>query len=425
LKTNLKFKAKRRSALELSHDRCAYGLAVARRLSAISLKANDESALKVADRLGRCASENNIFLGFGMTYEGRSFIGHGILWGCGLRLCPSCIARKRSKSRKRAFEVVDSAKLRVGENWRLITLTFPNLPNVELHTSLRILACSWDYFRKRKIYTENFGLGIKGYEFELGNKHNRELEKRAWSLKQDGFHSHIHLLAATRWIDKDSLREQWTDCVELAWAAFGIERSIDTKDGLAITNIKLVNKDVTIDKAVFEVCKYITKADSWMNLPDDELLNFAKACGEGFKGWPRMFEILGRSNGNHGKSRNKSDNDNFKESAQFDEVPVLDTTVLTDGNFSLNSLSDVTAGDDSRLTDSTAGAILAAASALSLKELAREAPRWVWLHELDRRIAATQRRRMESLASRYPDAKFTTLSGRKWRWEKFYMVEVD
>jgi hypothetical protein len=403
-------------------------LAIADRLADISLKANDEFALTVADRLRRCAAENNIFLGFGMNYEGRPFNGHGILWGCGLRLCGYCMAKRRSKSRKRAFEVVEGAKLRVGENWRLITLTFPDLPNVELHTSLRILAVAWDYFRKRKIYTENFGLGVKGFEFELGNKHNRELEHRAWSLKLDGFHPHAHLLAATRWIDKNDLREQWTACVKLAWAAFDVERSIDTSDGLCITNIKLVNKDVSLDTAVFEVTKYITKADSWLKLPDSELLAFANACGEGFKGWPRMFEVLGRGNGNHGKSRHKSDKDTFKEDDQFDNAPVLDNPGLTDGEFSLNSLnvlSDVTAGDNSRLTDSTVGAILAAASALSFKELARNAPRWVWLHELDRRIAATQWRRMASLASRYPDAKFTTLSGRKWRWNGFYMVEID
>jgi hypothetical protein len=428
LKTNLKSKVKRRCALELSRDRCASGLAVARRLSAVALKANDEKALQVADRLGRCASEDNIFLGFGMTYEGREFNGHGILWGCGLRLCPSCIAKKRSKSRKRAFEVVDSAKLVVGENWRLITLTFPNLPNVELHTSLRILACAWDYFRKRKIYTENFGLGVKGYEFELGNKYARELEKRDWSLMQDGFHPHIHLLAATKWITANILREEWTECVKLAWSSFGVSRSINTSDGLCITNIKQVGKDVTMDKAVFEVTKYITKSNCWMNLPDSELLGFARACGEGFKGWPRMFEVLGRGNGNHGKSRVKPVKDTFKEDAPLDYAPVLDNKGLSDGKFALNSLyslSDVTAGDTSRQTDSTAGAILAAASALSLKELARVAPRWVWLHELDRRIAATQWRRKASLASRYPDAKFATLSGRKWRWCGFYMVEID
>jgi hypothetical protein len=400
-------------------------LAVADRLAAISIKANDGFALTVADRLRRCASENNIFLGFGMTYENRPFNGHGILWGCGLRLCGYCMAKRRSKSRKRAFEVVDSAKLRVGENWRLITLTFPNLPNVELHTSLKILACAWDSFRKRKIYVANFGLGVKGIEFELGNKHNRAAGGRAWSLKLDGFHPHIHLLAATRWIDKDDLREQWTDCVKLAWRAFGVARSIDTSDGLCITNIKLVNKDVTIDTAVFEVTKYITKADSWLKLPDTELLNFARSCGDALKGWPRMFEALGRSNGNHGKSRDRSGNDTFKEDDQFDCVPVLDKKGLSDGEFSLNALSDVTAGDTSRLTDSTVGAILAAAAALSLKDLARDAPRWVWLHELDRRIAATQRRRMEALASRYPHARFATLSGRKWRWNGFYMTEVE
>jgi hypothetical protein len=424
LKTNLKFKAKRRSALELSRDRCDYGLAVADRLAGISLKANDGLALTVADRLRGCAAEHNIFLGFGMVYENRPFNGHGILWGCGLRMCGSCMARRRSKARKRAFEVVDSAKLRVGENWRLITLTFPNLPNVELHTSLKILACAWDYFRKRKIYTENFGLGIKGFEFELGNKHNRAAGGRAWSLKLDGFHPHAHLLAATRWIDKDDLREQWTDCVKLAWRAFGVARSIDTSDGLCITNIKLVNKDVSIDTAVFEVTKYVTKADSWLKLPDSELLSFARACGDGLKGWPRMFEILGRSNGNHGKSKSPFKNDDGGD-RRVDNAPVLDKTGLTDGNFSLSSLSDVTAGDTSRQSDSTVGAILAAAAALRLKDLALNAPRWVWLHELDRRIAATQRRRMASLAARYPDAQFATLSGRKWRWNGFYMVEID
>jgi hypothetical protein len=426
LKSNLKFKVKSRSALEVSEDRCAYGSGIAKRLADAAFKAGDKFALTISDRLGRCAAKNNIFLGFGMVYEGREFNGHGILWGCGLRLCGYCMAKRRSKSRKRAFEVVEAAKLKVGENWRLITLTFPNLPNVELHTSLKILAAAWDYFRKRKLYVENFGLGVKGIEFELGNKHKRAAGGRAWSLKLDGFHPHIHLLAATRWIDKDDLREEWTACVKLAWRAFGVARSIDTADGLAITNIKLVKKDVTIDTAVFEVTKYITKAESWLKLPDSELLSFANALGDALKGWPRMFEILGRGNGNHGKTRfRNADKEFVGEGTQLDKAPVLDKKVLSDGEFSLNSLSDVEIGEVSRVTDSAVGAILAAAGALSLKELARNAPRWVWLHELDRRVGIAQRRRREALASMYPNAKFVTLGGLKWRWNGFYMVEVD
>ncbi len=422
-KSSLKIKSVKRSALEVSTSRSLFGLLTAKRIAEAASLAGDEIALRVSDKLSRCAAKENLFLGFSMNYEGRAFDGHGVLWGCGLRCCGSCMAKKRTKSRRRAFEVVESTDLRVGEQWRFITLTFPNLPGVELDTSLKILNKAWDYFRKRKIYTENIGVGVKGIEFELGNKKNREDEKRDWSLAEDGFHSHMHLLVASRFINKDDLRREWTACVLKAWGDVGIERSIDTSDGLLITNIKLVDKDVSMSKAVFEVSKYITKSDSWLKLPSSELLSFARACGDSLKGWPRMFEVLGRANGNSGRRRVRRDDIAIEGQSNLENTPVLDTNVLSDGDFVLNVSSDFDIDTKKPVCDSSAGALLAAAAALSLKELAREAPRWIWIYELDRRIGVTQRLRREALASRYPDAKFVTLAGWKWRSNGHYMVE--
>jgi hypothetical protein len=64
------------------------------------------------------------------------------------------------------------------------------------------------------------------------------------------------------------------------------------------------------------------------------------------------------------------------------------------------------------------------ASKLPLKVLAMGCPRWIWLHELKRRVSAFQHQRKSALASRYPDAKFATLSGSKWRSNGVYMIEV-
>ncbi len=432
--TNLKLKlnTKPRDAVNVSADRCAYGLAIAEKLSAAAQAAGDGFALTVADRLFRCASKENIFLGDGMVYENRPFLGHGVLCACGIRICPYCMARRRGKSRKRAFGIYRELKLFVGEKWRLITLTFPSLPGVELHKALKILAAAWNYFRKRDIYTENFGAGFKGIEFKLGNLHRCKEEGRAWNFELDGFHPHIHLLGATRWIDKDDLRLAWTDCVLKAWEDYGIERSIDTAGGLCFTNIKLVDVDVSLDKAIFEVTKYITKVDSWLTVPDSELLAFARACGDGEKDWPRMFEVLGRANGNHGKkhpsrSGNVLGEDLSNNNDQLNKAPVLDNKGLSDAEnpFALvGSLSDAEFVKNPR-TESAVGAALAVAGAMKLKDLAKTAPRWIWLHELDRRVADVRRRRMANLASRYPDAEFRTLSGVRWHWERYFMVVVN
>jgi hypothetical protein len=190
--------------------------------------------------------------------------------------------------------------MRAGYLWRFVTLTMPTLRGVPVSVALDVIARSWRLFSGKrsasyKWWSESVSAGVKGVEFTLGDSKRLKREGREWSPETDGYHVHIHLLVLSRWIEWRRLREEWTACLKVSLAEHGIEQGIGTRDGLAVCDVRLVvNKKhgskstITGEGAINEVAKYVTKSESWLSVPDGQLVEIAS-----IERWPRMFELLG------------------------------------------------------------------------------------------------------------------------------------
>jgi hypothetical protein len=261
------------------------------------LGSDEASAMAGASLMLQCAHLENAWHADNLTNEfGEAFEGAGTLYACGVRLCAACMALRQKIGRKRAREGMGRVQLREGEKWFLVTLTVPIVAAavLSLFATMRVVYESWKHFTKHGTWGGMARASIKGVEFTLGKRHVEE--GRAWDALRDGYHVHIHLLAVARWIDAGTLRREWSKCLLRAWRARGITEGINTSDGQAVCHLRLVTNRkakrsgsvISRDGAIFEVAKYITKAQSFLDIPEDQLLEVAAV-----RRWPRMFELLG------------------------------------------------------------------------------------------------------------------------------------
>jgi hypothetical protein len=154
---------------------------------------------------------------------------------------------------------------------------------------------AWSLMRKREWWSSRVRAGVKGEEFTLGDARRLEREGRAWSVERDGYHFHLHVLICSRWVEWAALGNEWTRCLMKATAEKGIALEFGTTHGRAVVDVRLVvNRKargrgvVSTDGAVEEVSKYITKSESWLKLPEAQLLEVAS-----IPRWFRAVELLG------------------------------------------------------------------------------------------------------------------------------------
>ena len=180
-------------------------------LSALSLflaiKNNDpdnEVLWGLYHRLQACAFRSNHWIAEDLHNRetGELYEGNGNFWGCGSRLCPSCVAKLSRRSRNELRTALENQKLFCGENYQFITLTMPN-PGVSLLRSRWIMDRAWALFRKRDYFKERIRGGSKSEEF---------------TVTENGYHYHIHLLCVTRFLAFERLRREWTECLEISFA---------------------------------------------------------------------------------------------------------------------------------------------------------------------------------------------------------------
>jgi hypothetical protein len=152
---------------------------------------------------------------------------------------------------------------------KFATLTIEN-PQLPILETRGLVNHAWSMFRKRKWFKENITGGTKNEEFTVTGK---------------GYHWHIHGLWQSNYIDYQDCRWNWTECVRSAFTASGRNFEARTKDEMLILKIKSIK---SIDNAINEVSKYITKSDSWRKVPSEELLSVCR-----IKRWPRMFDTFG------------------------------------------------------------------------------------------------------------------------------------
>lgn len=226
-------------------------------------------------RLSYCALPSNHWVGDDLHNEktGELYAGNGVLKGCGSKLCPSCVAKASNRSRKELTLALRNLKLFTGERYQFITLTIPN-PNLSLLQTRAITNRAWTLLRKRKYFIEKIRGASKSEEF---------------TVTDNGYHYHFHLLCVTRFLSFQKFRSEWTECVRIAFREFNIPFEVSTKDGYLLVKIKEVNSSENGKKgAIQEVCKYITKSDSWEKIPEKDLIEIAS-----IKRFWRMVELIG------------------------------------------------------------------------------------------------------------------------------------
>jgi hypothetical protein len=280
-------------------------------------------------RLKACALRSNHWIGADLHNEqtGDLYEANGNFWNCGSRFCPSCVAKLSRRSRRQLRLALENQKLFCGENYQFITLTMPN-PGLSLLRSRGIIDRAWALFRKRDYFKERIRGGSKSEEF---------------TVTPNGYHYHIHLLCVTRFISFERLRREWTECLKISFAECSLPFDVATSDGLAMVNVQRVSGRKNLQNAVLEVCKYITKSDSWEKIPPTDLIEIAS-----IKRFPRMFELFGCFR-DHRKPENapsSSASDHEKlivdETEFIGNTAILDTKQISDGK---NSCLDEYSGN--------------------------------------------------------------------------------
>ncbi len=226
-------------------------------------------------KLLQCAKCSNHWVGEDLLNKetGELYPANGVIKACGLKLCPSCVALTSKRSRKELMLSLKNQKLQSGENYNFITKTIPN-PNLSLLLTRKIIYRADTLMRKREYSIKHIRGGVKSEEF---------------TITENGFHYHIHSLCITKFLSFEQFRKEWTDCVRIAFEEFSILFEVKNKDGLLSVKIERVSSSQnSLKGAVQEVCKYITKSDSWEKLPEKDLMEIAS-----IERFPRMFELFG------------------------------------------------------------------------------------------------------------------------------------
>ena len=251
------------------------GRKIARVLADAAFLCRPENRIEIAilaARILECNKAKNIVHidEFVDRATGEIFSYNNTLWSCGSKLCPQCVSRQARKNRRKLRSIIEIQRLGLGERFRFITLTVPN-PAIDLLETRAILNAAWAKLRKLTWFKKTFIGYCKSEEF---------------TVTKNGFHYHIHVLARARYIDYTTIRYLWTECVRSEWQKkFDEELSPATADRLLIVNVMSVSSR---ERSIQEVCKYLTKSDSWQSLSLKTLLDVASV-----ERWHRMFELGG------------------------------------------------------------------------------------------------------------------------------------
>ncbi len=284
-----------------------------------ALLSSDKPVMRAqAERIRRCCSDDNLFVGVDFrTPDGELFDGKGSLWACNSRLCPNCVGKLGSRHRKQIRYVMENQKLMVGENWYSPTFTMPNLNLVGQSASLigEIHQCAWRRFcsmetrtNKRKTwFQKTIRGGFKNCEFTY--------------TENSVYHYHTHgLFVAKSSIQRDKfyeIRLHWTKALQFAFKKFNVEwecrtgnknfipalysfllskpkmslflNARETTKFFGLADVQVVKVDwKNREKTISELCKYVTKNESWSKIPIDQL----EAVVAVPRLW-RMFESFG------------------------------------------------------------------------------------------------------------------------------------
>jgi hypothetical protein len=381
--------------------------------------ADNEVVIGYAKRLRACAARSNYYLGedFVDKKTGETFSGFGTLFGCGLKLCPNCMARAAARNRAIARQVTDEDNTELlnrehkchvtgdyiveQERYRFITLTMPEV-FASFKKTMKIQKRAWDLFRKLKIVKDYFAAIIKSIEF---------------TVRQNGtYHDHMHLLAITFFLPEKLLKQAWTDCVRTAFQDFGIEFVASQ----ANVNMKLVvptvtkgeeKKQISYERAISETCKYLTKSTTWEEIPAEQLIEIAE-----IERWDRMFEISGRFRETMARlkaedaaadSSSTVNNKTPLSDAVARELNYVHTDGITDGELSETSKIEeqLPAQPDENIQKSKRE---------SWRDVIRREGLAAYIEKFNHQLEYARKIRKLRLMNKYPAATFTNIDGVPW-----------
>jgi hypothetical protein len=207
------------------------------------------------------------------------------------------------------------------------------------------------------------------------------------------------LLVAKSRIGRDNfveIRRQWTKALTFAFDKFGIELKINSKDGLA--NVFVEKRKFNArnrERTINELCKYVTKNESWREIPIEQLETIVAVP----RFW-RMFESFGCCRETARKMNEKTvqasanaDYESANQSANLNDDAYLDTKEL----INRQNTESLEKGRRERR--------------VSWRIRVKEIPLWQYRMELADEIEEVQRFRKFQLQRKFEFATFQTLDG--------------
>jgi hypothetical protein len=379
----------------------------------------------LADRIFACSRRENFFLAKDLhsADTGELHDGKGVLWACNSRICPSCVAKLSKRNRKISRYVFENEKVFVGERWFFLTFTMPDLllKDFPLLVCRSIMNDAWRKFSRSAWFKKVIRGGMKSEEFTIGTF--------------DQTHYHIHGLAVcSNRITSDKFYEarfKWTEALKFILKKRGILWECETGNknfipalfsflwskpkmsmfltarneakffGLASVRVERVpNKD----RAIFELCKYFTKSESWSKIPPEQLADIAT-----IERFPRMFETFGvckeTAKGMNSNQSEKplteppdAEKEEVKESELLNNSAYLDKKKISVRN--INQETNLSHAPPRKRP--------------SWRVRCRILPRAEWLKSLEDEINSCREYRMKQLRHRFAFATFQTLDGQEF-----------
>jgi hypothetical protein len=310
-----------------------------------------------------------------------------------------------------------------------LTPTFPNLLGIGFADNDRFQTRAWELFLQTKVFADFFYAGYSKTESTLGNKAEREREKRAFDLKLDGINYHCHTvcinykpfangntpdienkLVALRkngakaeekrpLLNSLKVVSAWTECIKKAHKEiFGKFLRIKTNSHRArfsfqkvpLNQVKEFNLDESKNGIFWEIAKaanYTGKAASFRDLPPELLLEAENVFRN-----KRLINPFGAFRKYVNKDSDDTDHFINQSTQQTEKTP----------RDSYNSLfNNVLRGKNEPLK--TYGI-----------RLCSQGLRDTWLQYLDKNIDGIIEKRRDALLERFPNAVFTDLSGKSY-----------
>jgi hypothetical protein len=402
---DLNLQLKRDKAISVADYRSETGAETAALLKRHALAVDHKIALAYAERLQACSDRYNFYMcNDFVDYEtGETFFGFGNLLGCGLKFCPNCTGRAAARNRKISLRVLDNTELQNREHFcfitggyiveqeqhRFVTLTMPKIFK-SLRATSKIKKRAWDLFRKLKFTKTYFPAIIKTAEFTVRTDRT--------------YHYHLHLLAISYFVPEALIKEAWTSCVRTAFEEFGVEFEATQ----ANVNLKLI---YDLHGAVKEVCKYITKSDSWEKIPAEHMLEMTEV-----KRWDRMFEISGRFRQTLAKLKvqDAAAADALSSFLDDKKATFTDSVARELDYFNTDVIIDGEASEISEIGESSEEISSVKPKRANWRDVVKEQGLEKYLQIFYRQVEFTRNLRKLRLIIKYPDAKFTDLDGRAW-----------